>query len=170
MIQGEKIRLRLLEREDLIRIANWRNLPEATEQFFSPWPITYSEQGRWYEQYLAGTDRMFIIEPLANLKAVGMLALVNIDRQHQRAELGRVMIDPDYCGQGYARDAVKTLIRFAFGELNLQRLYIETLSENVKAIHLYDMCGFRLEGKLRQHVWKRGLFRDVTVRGVLKGE
>lgn len=159
--------LRPLEESDLTLLANWRGLKAASEQFFSPWLTAYSEQRRWYEKYLASGERTFIIQT-REAKPVGMLALVGIDKHHQCAELGRVFVDPGHTGEGYAGDAVKAIVKFAFEEMNLHRLEAKTLADNERAIRCYEQCGFIKEGLLRAAAWKGGQFRDVVVMGVVR--
>ena len=171
MIVGQKIRLRPLEEGDLALAARWRNQARVLAQFFSPYPVALSEQRQWYQRYLADDrERMWVIETLDG-RPIGTLALCEIDLHHQRAELGRVMIGEEDClGRGYAADAVRTLAAYAFREANLNRIYLQVLSDNTRAIHLYERCGFQIEGLLRRAVWKGGAFRDVLLMAALRDD
>ena len=173
---GTATTMRPLEIDDVVALARWRN--ESSEWFFSSLPLAKSEQRGWYERYLAdASERMFVMEShltlhegVDSVKVVGALGLVHIDRLHQRAELGRVVMDKDETGRGHATTAIRLLTKLAFDGLNLQRLYTEVLADNEAAIGLYQRCGFAKEGRLRRHVWKDGRFQDVLIMGHLRGE
>lgn len=43
-------------------------------------------------------------------------------------------------------------------------------SLNKPVLRILDMCGSKREGELRNHVFKNGIYYDVTVRGILQNE
>ena len=174
MLKGEKVRLRLLEHSDLRKLAEWRNDPKAQGKFFSPWPVALSEQPRWYERYIGNPmQRMFMIEAIdgKDAKAIGHLALMNIGLQNRNVELGRVLIgEADYRNRGYMIEAIKLILSFAFKELGMNRVYIQTFKGHGDVTKLYEKCGFQAEGTLRQALWRHGGYQDVVVMSVLREE
>lgn len=172
MMIGRIVRLRPLEVSDLSALARWRNAPDIFRWFSSPHMIAVSEQAAWYERYCADkTQRQWMIEELKDYEAIGTLALMHIDHHHQSAELGRVLIgDEARRSHGYAGEAVELLIRYAFEELNLQRLWLVVMADNTLGRQLYERCGFRHEGIARRAVWKTGAFRDLVMMARLRGE
>ena len=172
MIEGKLSCLRALEHSDLLRLVKWRNADDIFPWFFSDIHLAESEQFIWFERYLhAPTERMWIIEPKERHIAIGCLGLVNIDRHHQVAELSRVMVaDHDYRNRGICTDAVRTIVAFAFEEMNLNRIYIRTMVSNEAALKLYLAADFKMEGIERQAVWKGGNFKDVAIMAVLRGK
>jgi len=169
---GQKVLLRPLERQDLSLLAAWRNDPEIRRHFFNPYPITLSGQDKWYDAYLGRGDALlFIIQGKEGDKALGSIGLDRIDHRNQSAEYGRLLIaDVADRQQGYARDASITLLRYAFTELNLNRVYLEVFADNKAAIRLYERCGFRREGTNRQAVFAGGRFRDILMMSILRCE
>jgi diamine N-acetyltransferase len=172
MLMGEQVVLRPLERGDLGRLATWRNDPRARPHFFNPYPITVSSQDKWYEGYLARRDALlFIIEDKSDGHCVGSIGLDHIDHLNQSAEYGRVLIaDAADRQRGYARDASIVLLGYAFGELNLNRIYLEVFADNEPAIRLYERCHFQREGVKRQAIFAGGCFRDVLLMSILRPE
>ena len=172
MLGGEKVVLVPLERGDLIMVATWRNNPTIRHFFFNPLPIALSGQDRWYDAYLSrGDSLIFIIIPQGQEKRVGMVSLDRIDHHNQSAEYGRMLIaDPADQGKGYALDATLTLLRYAFMDLNLNRLYLKVFADNSRAIHLYEHCGFQHEGIEREAIFLGGFFHNIVLMAILRNE
>ncbi len=172
MLVGDRVILRPLEREDLPRLAAWRNDPEARQHFFTPYPIAASGQDKWYDAYLARRDGLvFIVQDKGEGRSLGSIGLDHIDHLNQSAEYGRALIaDAADRRRGYAYDASIVLLRYAFEELNLNRIYLEVFADNEPAVRLYERCHFRREGLKRQAVFAGGCFRDVLLMSILRPE
>ena len=80
------------------------------------------------------------------------------------------MLGKENQSRGAGSFAVKEMLRHGFYNLNLQRIELEVLEENSRAIHVYEKCGFRLEGKKRNAVFKQGEFKNVLLYSVLRQE
>ena len=85
------------------------------------------------------------------------------------ADLG-YELDPAFWGRGYATEAVRALIDFGFGELNLHRIWAYCLDENQPSWRVLERLGFRLEGRLRENEFMRGRWWDSRVYGLLAAE
>jgi len=172
MIIGKKIILRRVEKEDLERIAEWRNTPEINKYFFNLFPICKSNQERWFEQLINSSDRiLFIIEDKKNKKPIGTAGLQNIDFKNQNAEYGNILIgELEYRGKGYAVDATTTLLKFSFEEMNLERIYIYVLEFNSRSIKPSEKIGFHKEGILRRAFFTQGKFVDIILMAILRKE
>lgn len=172
MLIGERTTLRPLERPDLPVIAGWRNDPEVRPHFFTPYLIALSGQDKWYDGYLScGNSVIFIIQPRDTQQCIGMIGLDHIDHRNQSAEYGRMLIaDPKLRGRGYARDATLTLLRHAFMDLNLNRIYLRAYADNDGALGLYERCGFVREGIERAALFMGGHFCDLVLMSILRSE
>lgn len=73
-------------------------------------------------------------------------------------------------GHGYATDAARTLIDFAFDELKLHRITAAIGPDNAASISLVKKLGFTREGVLRDHVFTNGAWRDSVLYSVLAHE
>ena len=62
------------------------------------------------------------------------------------------------------------MLRIAFEEMGLERVYLNVLSDNDRARHMYEKAGFRYEGCFRRHLKLRGEWRDWAWYAVLKDE
>jgi RimJ/RimL family protein N-acetyltransferase len=62
------------------------------------------------------------------------------------------------------------LLRHAFQDLNLHRVWLRVLSDNEPAIHLYTKLGFIHEGRSRDVVFKNGKYADLLHMSILDKE
>lgn len=171
MIEGGRVRLRRMGPEDASDVVRMRRDPEVQAQLFSERPPTVDEHLRWLAEIGARGDRHeFMIVDRASGRSVGTIGLSHIDPRHRHAEYGVVIGDPGARGKGFASEASRLLLDYAFGALGLHRVYLHVLVGNEPALRLYRRVGFEPEGVLREHVWKGGGFRDVAVMAILAGE
>ncbi|HDN79985.1 MAG: N-acetyltransferase [Chloroflexi bacterium] len=170
MLRGRKVRLRAPEREDLPLFVRWLNDTEVTRYLTLYWPLSMAEEEQWFENLLKReNDRVFVIETEEG-KPIGNMGLHNIDWKNRKAVLGIFIGEKDYWGKGYGTDAIKTLLRFAFEELNLNRVELRVFEFNTRAIRCYEKCGFVTEGRLRQSLFRNGRYHDELVMAVLREE
>ncbi|GLY31766.1 GNAT family protein [Kineosporia sp. NBRC 101731] len=85
------------------------------------------------------------------------------------AELGYA-IHADAWGRGYATAAVRLLAGFGFDALGLHRISAAIGPENVRSVGVVERLGFRLEGRMRDHVFTNGAWRDSLLFSVLDRE
>ncbi|MFI5316026.1 MAG: GNAT family N-acetyltransferase [Myxococcota bacterium] len=110
----------------------------------------------------------FMIEADAG-PLIGQVRLVGI-HPHGRAELAILIGEKAYWSRGYGADAIRTLLRFGFGELGLRRVTLIADADNARGIACYERCGFRHEGVLREHRLRHGKPLDMVAMAVLREE
>ena len=110
----------------------------------------------------------FAIE--ADKKCIGQCALFNFKETAQTCELGITIGDQAYWARGYGRDAIQSLLDYAFRIRNIRRVLLSVNGNNQRAIKAYKSCGFVEEGCLRAHVWNNGEYVDLVIMGLLREE
>lgn len=100
---------------------------------------------------------------------VGTISLKNIDYRVKSAEYA-IITSSDAHGKGYAYEATKEILRYAFNDLQLNRVYLDVLVENVRANKFYKKIGFVLEGTFRQAIEIKGNIYDLNWYSLLKDE
>lgn len=169
-IHGKVIKLRSLEMEDMATLRNIANDPEV-EKLVGGWsfPISVKEQEEWYNMiYRDKKNLRFAIETEKH-GMIGMADLRNIDWKNKTAFHGMKIGNQDYRGMGYGTDVVMTVMKYAFEELGLNRLDGSMLEYNIPSQKLYiNKCGWTVEGKKRQHIFKSNEFHDQLIVGILK--
>lgn len=172
MLRGEKVALRPVEREDLKRLHElWQDVELAmlAGGAWSPWPLAAEEKD--FDKHLEDEDKSdFVIE--ADGKVIGDIGLHREDRNRRdgTASMGVSILDREYLGKGYGRDAIAVLLDWAFRIQNYRRIWLETLGRNERAIRCYRSLGFVEEGRLRQHAYSNGAYDDVICMGLLRDE
>ncbi|MBB6381146.1 RimJ/RimL family protein N-acetyltransferase [Pseudonocardia eucalypti] len=68
---------------------------------------------------------------------------------------------------GYAMDATRTILRFAFENLQLHRITAAIGPDNAASIALIENLGFQYEGRLRDHVFTNHAWRDSLLYSLI---
>lgn len=71
-------------------------------------------------------------------------------------------------GKGVGYTATVKILDIAFNELGLEKIYLNVLSGNSRAIRLYEKCGFILEGEFRNHLYLREQYQNLRWYGMLR--
>jgi RimJ/RimL family protein N-acetyltransferase len=175
MIEGEHVRLRTLEKSDLATLHRWMNDREvmAWARFTPDFMISLSALEKEYEKELAGEDHdriTFVVEDLADGKAIGWCAVRTWDHKHVSANLGIGLGEKAYWGKGYGTEAVTLLLGIVFDQQAWHRAELYTLAENERAIRSAEKCGFRRCGLEHESTYYDGAHHDVVEMELLRAE
>ena len=170
MLVGAKVRLRAIERADIPFFVKWLNDPEVLQFLDLYKPLSTAAEERWFERQLDDAkNTVFAIETAASVH-IGNVGLHSIDWKNGNSELGIVIGEKAYWGLGYGTDAINTVLRFAFEEMNLHSVYLRVYEFNERGIRTYAKCGFHEDGRLRERLYRNGGYHDVLLMGVLRQE
>jgi RimJ/RimL family protein N-acetyltransferase len=100
---------------------------------------------------------------------VGVVNLFNINRDDHNAEVG-YWLGKRHWGRGLATEALGLVLRFAFREMKLHRVYAVTHSTNSASISLLDRYGFTREARWREGSFLGRRWADVYAYGLLARE
>jgi RimJ/RimL family protein N-acetyltransferase len=101
-------------------------------------------------------------------RPIGRIGLNGFRRRDRICSLYLYLGEPEFWGQGLARDAVMALLQFAFDRLDLHHVELWTLADNDRAIRMYERCGFEREAVLPERSYKEGQFVDRVVMRVTR--
>jgi len=102
-------------------------------------------------------------------RLIGIVRLKRVEAEDRNADFG-IAIERGHWDQGYGTDATRTILRFAFTEMNLHRVSLGVLDYNARARRCYEKCGFREEGRVREHHFHDGRWHDQIIMGILQHE
>lgn len=169
MLRGDRTTLRALQDNDLELLRSWRNHPDLFPLHCSSMLVSQIEQRRWYDHYGSRNETVVFMIEDEEQTAIGYTILKNLDHKNGQAEIG-LHIAPERQGKGYGKDAFKTLIRYCFEELNLNRVYLQVFSFNQRAARMYEALGFQHEGRLRECYFSQNAYHDILIMGLLRRE
>lgn len=75
-----------------------------------------------------------------------------------------------YWGQGYMTEAARRMLRFAFEDLGLRRVFANCFTDNPASARVLLKTGMIHEGTLRQHYMRFGEPKDIAYYGILREE
>ena len=143
--------------------ANTLSIPHPYDRSMAEkWLATHDDACR------RGESAVFALTERESGRLVGCVGLV-IDREHGRAELG-YWTAREIWGRGYGTEAAAAVVRYAFEQLDLHRVYAHHLSRNPASGSIMRKLGMRHEGTLRGHVFKWGVHEDIELYGLLRSD
>ncbi len=151
---GRLVRLREKQAEDAPRDYEWRrDIELAAYDATRPITMSYktflktmSEELRRPSKY----RRTYAIEEIEGGTHIGNVMYYGYDSLLREAELGITIGVRAYWARGYGTDAVRTLLGYAFEEMELRRMYLHTLTSNIRAQRAFENAGFRRTRQVRR--------------------
>lgn len=180
MITGTKVELRPVSLEDFKRTYEWRNDEEfakmgAGADLFRYSHVSLDQIDAAYEKEIKQADKrekgeFSIYTQDGKAKHIGFILYRELNIVSRRCTIGMGIGVKEYWSKGFGSDALKTLARYMFQTMNLNRVQLDTWSGNERAIRSYEKCGFIVEGRMRSHSFVDGKYYDTVVMGLLKEE
>jgi RimJ/RimL family protein N-acetyltransferase len=99
---------------------------------------------------------------------IGSCGLHRASAETRDAEMGIMIGEKDYWSRGYGTDALRTLVRFGFEEMNLHRIWLRAFAFNDRGLAMYRKCGFVEEGRMREAHYQEGAYHDIVMTSVLR--
>ena len=171
MIEGEKVTLRKLEEKDLAKKVEWINNPKINKTLMYDIPLTLDKTKEWFKNTLTDKTRHdFAIIEKETGNFIGVTGLRRIDDRHKRGQFYITIGDQSKWGKGYANEAVILVLKFAFSEGGLEKVYLFTLDNNTRARELYERIGFEKEALMKKHFFIHGKLYDLYQHAFLKDD
>jgi ribosomal-protein-alanine N-acetyltransferase len=168
-VVGEKLYLRALERSDINEdYLHWINDAEVTKYMLTgTFPSNVEKLEEYYHRMTTSPNHVILaIVDKNSDRHVGNITLNDISWIDRTANLGIMIGDKDFWGKGYGTEATKLMIQYAFGRLNLRKLWLGVYASQKAAIRLYEKAGFKVEGCLKSELYRDGKYHDRIVMGI----
>lgn len=152
----------------------WRNDPRIYKTCRQHDLIADYDQCEWYERQRKDPSvKMYAIMysgyDSGKFDAlVGVCGLTSIDYVNSRAEFS-LYVGPNHQGNGIGANALKTLLKHGFDNLNLHLIWGETFDGN-PAARTFEKLGFKHEGTRREFYFKNGRYIDAHLYSVKRDE
>jgi len=157
-LQGEGIKIRAFApSQDRARLERW--LDDEFGRYFLLSRISLRD---WCVDELIEDDTNILgVITLPDETPIGVVAYLNYDTRQAKAELRKLIGDPQMRARGFGKKATKLWIKYGIHGLRLHKIYLNTLNTNMRNIRLNEELGFRVEGILRNETLIDGKYHDV---------
>lgn len=171
MYQGEKVVLRAYERSDLEKLHRIYNDYEMM-RFLALGPIfpkSLEDEAKIIEDISKDREKSyaFAIQSIDG-ELLGSCGYNSLDRKNGTVLVGISIGDSNNWGKGYGTDAMRVLLRFLFGELNIRKVCLEVFDFNERAIKSYEKIGFKVEGRLKEQTFRDGKYCDNILMAIFQ--
>ncbi|MBN1301551.1 MAG: GNAT family N-acetyltransferase [Melioribacteraceae bacterium] len=137
------------------------------------------EYGRYFMHSLITSNRLTLEDLLNDSRnivgiitktdniPIGVMAFLNYDKQQKKAELRKLIGEPQLRGKGLGKEATKIWISYGRNFLKLRKIYLYTVDTNIRNIKLNEELGFKVEGILRNELVIDKITSDVLRMGLV---
>lgn len=165
MMKSEKVTLRPIIKEDLTLINKWRNDYEVFKYLGGGYmPISIDQQSKWMDGMIdnTGNNKRFSILN-EDKRFIGVIGLYNINWIHRTSEFGIYIGEKNQWGKGYAKESMNLILEFGFKVLNLRKVKLDVVVDNIAAIKMYKNLGFREVGIYKEERFIDNEYKDVLM-------
>ncbi|MGQ0714496.1 MAG: GNAT family N-acetyltransferase [Gemmatimonadaceae bacterium] len=160
----------LTDAAEVTRLVGDRRIADTTLNI--PHPYDEEIAVAWIGTHAEATERGEGVTLAATEGELGALVGavgLTIAARHRRAELG-YWVAVEQWGRGYATEAARAMVDYAFRELGLNRVDAHCLTRNVASSRVMEKVGMQREGCLRSHIIRWDVPEDIVLYGILREE
>jgi diamine N-acetyltransferase len=155
--------------DDVDTLMRWVNDPAIVRNFAALGEITREQEVKFIEGMMSSTtDRLFAVEVGGVM--IGTAGIHRIWWPAKNGRLGLMIGHPEYAGQGCGQKALREVIRIAFDDLGLHKVWLMCYRDNARMQHIAQKLGFVEEGVLRDEYFHQGQFHDMIRHSLLEPE
>ncbi|OGN88106.1 MAG: hypothetical protein A2X23_11040 [Chloroflexi bacterium GWC2_73_18] len=171
-IHGRSVVLRRHRPENLTAFLRWYGDPEiARLTRYHVEPMSPDEIRRYFETRVLSSETLSgAIHLAAGDRLIGTTTFSQLDGSNGSVMYHITIGERDAWGRGYGTEATELMLRLAFERLGLHRVGLSVFEFNERAIRSYDKAGFRVDGRLRDAIWRDGRYWDEIIMSVLENE
>jgi len=158
------VNLRVVEKEDLPLIGEWRNSPSFQGKYNLLIQESKDELAKRYDTFRPD-EKWFVMEKKDGTK----IGLIVLELEGGVQEIG-YGITPNERGKDYCTEAVKIAVDYLFLSKPIVRIQAHTNVNNIASQRVMEKAGFRREGVVRKRIFMRGEWKDEFLYSILREE
>lgn len=167
-IEGERVYLRPITREDTDDIIRWRNSEAVRPYFIYQKPFTREGHENWLKTMIdTKKGYQFIICEKNTDRAIGCTYLRDFEKEHNKIEYGMFLGEKSEAGKGISAEIVRLTLDFCFEDLKVHKVFCRIFADNMPSIKGCERGGFRREAYLEDEVYVNGSYRDMVLLAAL---
>jgi ribosomal-protein-alanine N-acetyltransferase len=163
LLEGKKVNLRVVEKEDLPLLKEWKNNIEFIGEYQSISQETMRDLEKQYDE--RAEDQWFLIEKKDGTK----IGAISYRPVFGTQEIGYAVL-PSERGKGYCTEAVQIMVDYLFLSKDIVRIQAHIDARNVASQKVLENAGFQKEGTFRKEYFARGEWRDSCTFSILREE
>lgn len=173
-IHSVRLSLRSVQIEDAVRFTELVQSPEIPSNGLGmSYPYTLEEAQKMIQRAQDATDAghmRWAIVHNESREIIGLMTFIN-NSTHHHCEIG-YWIGNAYWNQGFATEAAKAVLAYAFEVRGMHRVIAQTFLHNPSSVRVLEKIGMRYEGEMRDHIWHdfTGEYKTLLVYGILDYE
>lgn len=170
-IDGDNIYLSPINIEDAEMYVNWLCNPNISDKLHSTKKVfNIVNEKEFLNKRLLDGDYIFSIIKKSDDKIIGNIGISCIDNIDRVGTLGIFIGDEDNQKKGYGSDALRAILNYGFGVLNLNNIDLKVFDFNENAIKCYKKVGFKEYGRRHQAYYLNNEYHDVISMEILKDD
>ena len=139
---GKMTRIRSFTRADVDLWIAWPTHRDPLFEAYNPPTMSAGMRDAWFDDLVGRQAQLpFAVDDLQG-ELIGRIFLRHRNRPEGSATLG-IDLRPEFLNRGYGTDSLTTFMRYFFGPLGFDRMYLSVAVFNGRALHLYERLGFR---------------------------
>lgn len=172
LLDGRLVTLRRHVSENVEAFRRWYADPEiARLARYQQAPMRPDEIERFFAARVVGPEALAMaIHERSTGRLVGTCAFSQLDGENGSALYHITIGERDAWGRGYGTEATRLMVDHAFGVLGLHRIALFVFEFNERAIRAYRRCGFTIEGRSRESIWRDGRWWDELAMSILESD
>ncbi len=135
--------------------------PEVLKEIWTP-----ENAESWIPEFRKSQKDSYYFTILVDGKIAGDIGFDSPSRCRSSYYVG-FGLGREFWGQGICTEALKQVVRFAFDELKVHKLFGDNDSDNPASGRVFEKTGFKQEGVFREHVFKEGKYIDIINWGFI---
>jgi RimJ/RimL family protein N-acetyltransferase len=171
-LTGSKVVLRRHAPGNVAAFLRWYADPEiARLARYQATPMRPEEIERFFAARVVGPEALAMaVHEKASDRLIGTCAFSQLDGENGSALYHITIGEADAWGHGFGTEATQLMVDHAFGTLGLHRIALYVFEFNVRAIRAYQRCGFVIEGRSRESIWRDGRWWDELAMSILESD
>lgn len=172
-LETERLKLRAIKKSDVNDINEYASNPRTSQYLLWEHHRSVEYTKKFVDIILARYkiseyyDWAIVLKD--SQKMIGTCGFTRIDEENSVAEIGYVL-NPSYWGNGFATEAAKKIVEFAFNILNVNRVEARFIFGNDASLSVMKKIGMKFEGYLRECQLVKGSHRTIGISSILKRE
>lgn len=170
LLKGKKVLIRPLKREDIDKRLKWKPYPDPLYSHYNLGNLIEYEKEVWYLKRKSDLSSVWFSIDNTFGELIGFISLYAINPQEKTCWFG-IYLGYEFINRGLGTDAILTLLKYYFEQLKFEKLFLDVVSHNKRAIRCYEKCGFEfIRKKYNVHNPKMNIdiFGDERFKDVRK--